>query len=97
MAEQFINAPAPSRAEFQTLSDHIGSLFVTETLTGITTSSGALELTTAMKNGTFICAYGLNTAYLVFRRDYTYLMVKDSITLAAVANTEVSVRVVYVK
>ena len=78
------------------LNSNIENLVTVTTLEGTTTSSGALELPTAIRNGVFICAYGRTTSYLVFRRDNNYLMVKEPITLAAVASTEVSITVAYI-
>ena len=87
---------ALSAAAGKELYDHIENLVTVTKLEGTTTSSGALELPTAVRNGTFICAYGSTTAYLVFRRDPNYLMVKEPITLSAIASTAVSINVVYI-
>ena len=64
--------------------------------TGTTTETGALALPTPVKFGTLVDVYGSLTPYLIFRRDFNYLMLKDPSSLQPISSTEVTIYIAYV-
>lgn len=75
------------------LSDKI---FETYTITGTTTSTGALDVPYDYRAYTFISATMVSQNGYVFRRDASYFMVKDS-ALQPIANTEVTLTAVFMR
>ena len=66
-------------------------------ITATTSGTGAIQIPSAVANGTFICACSTDgRPTLIFRRDLGYLTVKDNATLATVTNTEVSIKIWYI-
>jgi hypothetical protein len=67
---------------------------IIEKITDTTSYSGAINLPYKMRNG-FINAYG-DTPYLIFRRDPSYLTVRNIDDLTPVTDTEVAINILYI-
>ena len=75
----------------------VNSKLQSDTITATTSGTGALEIPYAVRSRPIVEVYSSGgTPYLVFRRDVSYWMVKDAISLVAVANTSVTLTYWYI-